>query len=139
MPRQPPVTKTMPSAVIAISLVRHIEQPMRDQLLIGRNDMIGHRGDGAAGIGIAAAEVTARAHQYLNDSFEFLVAIAIDGAGMPRPLQDADIGGRNVVKVLLVADRGEEFGLVENAQELRDLADEIEEGTEAFDFLPRGL
>jgi hypothetical protein len=37
--------------------------------------------------------------------------------------------------MLLVADRREMFGLVEDAEELRHLADEIEEGAEALDFL----
>ena len=41
--------------------------------------------------------------------------------------------------MLLVADRREEFGFVEDAQEFRHLADEIEEGAEAFDLLPRRM
>src|SRR3954454_13475468 len=41
--------------------------------------------------------------------------------------------------MLLVAVRGKELGLVENAQEFRDLTDEIEEGAEPFDFLPRRM
>ena len=32
MPRLPPVTRTMPSAVIGISFIRHVEQPARNQL-----------------------------------------------------------------------------------------------------------
>src|SRR6266702_1749962 len=101
--------------------------------------MIRHGRDLAAGIGIPPAEIAARAHQHLNDRFELLVAVTVDGAGKPGALQDADIGRRDVVEMLLVADRREEFGFVENAQEFRDLADEIEERAETFDFLPRRL
>ncbi len=39
--------------------------------------------------------------------------------------------------MLLVADRREEFGFVENAQEFRNLPDEVEEGAKPFDLLPR--
>ena len=39
--------------------------------------------------------------------------------------------------MFLIAGRRKEFGLVENAQELRHLADEIEEGGETLDLLPR--
>src|SRR3979411_1459916 len=41
--------------------------------------------------------------------------------------------------MLLVAARRKELGLVENAQEFRNLADEIEEGAEPFDLLPRRM
>src|SRR5438552_491431 len=85
------------------------------------------------------AKIAARAHQHLDDGFEFLVAVIVDRAGLPCPLQDAHIGRRNVVEMLLVAVRRKEFGFVEDAQEFRNLADEIEEGAEAFDFLPRGV
>ena len=39
--------------------------------------------------------------------------------------------------MFLVAGRRKEFGLVEDAQEFRHLADEVEERAEAFDLLPR--
>src|SRR6476620_1613153 len=139
MPRLPPVTRTIPSAAMAVALVAWLEQPARDQFLIRGDHVLRHGRHRAAGIGIAPAEIAARAHQHLDDRFEFLVAEIIDRAGLPRALQDADIGGRNVVKVLLIAGRRKELGLVENAQEFRNLADEIEEGAEPFDFLPRRM
>src|SRR3954466_13352322 len=57
MPRLPPVTRTMPSALMAVALAGFGEQPARHQLLIGREDVIGYVGDLAAGIGIALAEI----------------------------------------------------------------------------------
>ena len=98
--------------------------------------MLGHGRDAAADVGVAPAEIAARAHQHVDDRFELLVAEIDDRAGLARAPEDADIGGRDVVEMLLVADRREIFGLVEDAQEFRHLADEIEEGAEAFDFLP---
>src|SRR5215211_3726796 len=139
MPRLPPVTRTIPSAAMAVALVA-CEQSARDQFLIRGDDMLGHRGGNcAAGIGVTPAQIAARAHQHLHDRFELLVAEVIDRAGLPRTLQDADIGRRNIVEMLLVAVRGKELGLVENAQEFRNLADEIEEGAEPFDFLSRRM
>ena len=70
-------------------------------------------------------------------SLELLVAVVDDRACLPRALQDADIGGRDVVEMFLVAGRRKELGLVEDAQELRHLADEIEEGGKTLDLLPR--
>src|SRR6195256_2290431 len=100
--------------------------------------MIRHRrGGGAAGVGIAAAEVTARAHEHVNDSLEFFVAEVIDRAGMPRAPEDSDIGRGDIVEMFLVAGRRKEFGFVENAQEFGHLTDEIEEGAKPLDFLPR--
>src|SRR4051812_29651767 len=136
MPRLPPVTRTMPSAAMAVAPLACIEQPARDQFLIRGDDMFRHRSNGAAGIGVTPAQIAACAHQHLDDRFELLVAEVIDRAGLPCALQDADIGRRNVVKVFLVAVRGKELGLIENAQKFRNLADEIEEGAEPFDLLP---
>ncbi len=98
--------------------------------------MPGRCRDAAANVGVAAAQIAARAHQDVNDGFELLVAIIDDRAGLTRAPEDADIGGGDIVEMLLIADRREIFGFVEDAQELRHLADEIEEGAEAFDFLP---
>src|SRR5438552_1460570 len=139
MPRLPPVTRTIPSALMLVFLVGGVDQPARDQLLVSRDDVLRNGRHRAAGIGVTPAEIAARAHQYLDDGFEFLVAVITDSAGLPRPLQDAHIGRRDVVEVLLVAARRKEFGLVEDAQKFRNLADEIEEGAEAFDFLSRGV
>src|ERR1700682_519508 len=137
MPRLPPVTRTMPSAIMIVAFATRSEQSSGNQLLVGRDHMIRHRGDGAAGIGITAAEVSARAHEHVNDGFEFLVAEIVDRAGMPRAPQDSDIGRRDIVEVLLVADRCKKLGLVEDAQEFRDLPDEIEECAKSLEFLPR--
>src|SRR5258705_5431979 len=99
--------------------------------------MVGHGGDGAIGVGVAAAEVAARAHEHVNDGFEFLVAEVIDRAGMPRASQDPDIGGRNVVEVLLIANGRKKFRLIEDTLEFRHFTNELEERAEPFDFLPR--
>ena len=101
--------------------------------------MVWDRDGGAIGAGTAAAEIAARAHEDVDDDLEFLIADAIDRPELPRPTQDADIGARNMVEMLLVTDRCEGLGFVENAQEIRHLADEIEESAEPFDLLPRRL
>ena len=99
--------------------------------------MIRNRGRGAVGEGVAPAEVAPRPHEHVNDGLELIVAEVLDRAGMTRPPQDSDIGGRDVIEMLLVADRCEEFGLVEDAQEFRDFADEVEEGAKPLDLLSR--
>src|SRR6266851_3423987 len=118
MPRLPPVTRTMPSAIMLVAFATRSEQSSGNQLLVSRDHMIRHRGDGAAGIGITAAEVAARAHEHVDDGLEFLVAEIVDRAGMPRAPQDSDIGHRDIVEMLLVADRCKKIGLVEDAQQL---------------------
>src|SRR5450432_3559445 len=137
MPRLPPVTRTTPSAIMIVAFATRSEQSSGNQLLVGRDHMTRHCGDGVAGIGITAAEVAARSHEHMNDGFEFLVAEIVDRAGMPRTPENPDIGRRDIVEMLLVADRCEKLGLVEDAQEFRDLTDEIEEGAKSLDFLPR--
>src|SRR6266849_4609564 len=124
MPRLPPVTRTMPSAIMLVAFATRSEQSSGNQLLVGRDHMIRHRGDGAAGIGITAAEVAASAHEHVHDGLEFLVAEILYRAGMPRAPQDSDIGRRDIVEMLLVADRCKKLGLVEDAQEFRHLTDE---------------
>src|SRR2546430_624609 len=138
MPRLPPVTRTIPSAVMTIAFFR-CEQAARNQLSVGGDDMLGRCRDAAANVGVAAAQISTRAHQYVNDGLELIVAIIDDRAGLAGAPEDADIGGGDVIEMLLVADRREIFGLVEDAQKFRHLADEIEERAEAFDFLPRRL
>src|SRR3954454_20097648 len=135
MPRLPPVTSTIPSAVMTIAFFRY-EQAARHQLSVGGDDVLGRCRGAAANVGVAAAQVATCAHQHVNDGFELLVAIIDDRAGVAGAPEDADIGGRDIVEMLLVSDRCEIFGLVEDAQEFRHLADEIEERAEAFDFLP---
>ncbi len=90
----------------------------------------------ATSIGVAPAQIAAGAHEHVNDGFELLIAVVLDRAGLTRPPEDTDVGDCNIIEMLLVADGSEIFGLVEDAQKLRHLADEIEEGAEAFDFLP---
>src|SRR5258708_36487487 len=87
-----PVIRTMPSAVIAVAFGGQGEQSQGNQLFVSRDHMIRHGGNGALGVGVAAAEVAARAHEHVDDGFELLVAEAIDRAGMPRASQDSDIG-----------------------------------------------
>src|SRR5438552_11291163 len=134
MPRLPPVTRTIPSAVMAIALFR-CEQAARNQLSVGGDDVLGRCRDVAANVGVAAAQVAARAHQHVNDGFELLAAIIDDRVGLTRAPEASDIGGGDIVEMLLVGDRRELFGLVQDVQALRHLADEVEEGAEAFDFL----
>src|SRR3954454_10701196 len=133
MPRLPPVTRTMPSAVMAVALIGCTEQPTRNQLLIGRDDMVRHGDNGAAGVGITTAEIAARPHQYVDYGFELFVAEIVDRTGLAGTPKNADIGGRDIVEMFLVADRREMLGLVEDAQKFRHLADEIEEGTKTLD------
>src|SRR5580704_13018991 len=71
MPRLPPVTSTRPSALIAV-LPGCVEQPARDQLAVGGNDVIGDGGDALSRIGIMLAQIAARAHEDKHDRFEFL-------------------------------------------------------------------
>src|SRR3981081_3171966 len=137
MPRLPPVTRTIPSAVMTVTLDRRGEQSARNQLLVSRDHMIWHSGNGSVGVGITAAEITARAHEHVNDSFELFIAEVVDRAGMPGALQDSDIGRVDIVEMLLVAYGCKKLGFVEIAQEFRDLLDEVEESAKPFDFLPR--
>src|SRR6188472_538205 len=80
MPRLPPVTRTIPSALMVVALVGRIEKPARHQFLVGGDDMIGHGRDRTVRVGISPAEIAARAHQNLNDRLEFLVAVIGDRA-----------------------------------------------------------
>src|SRR5712691_13201807 len=81
MPRLPPVIRTIPSAVTAVALIR-CEQPTRDQLPVGGDDVIGHGSDFAASVGVAPAEIAARAHQHMDDGFELRVAEIHNRAGV---------------------------------------------------------
>src|SRR5205085_314903 len=102
--------------------------PLTTALSLATSDGAGHRIVCApANVGVATAQISTRAHQHVNDGFELLVAIIDDHAGLTRAPEDADIGGCDIVEMLLVADRCEIFGLVEDAQKFRHLADEIEE------------
>src|ERR1700686_1051978 len=67
MPRLPPVTGTMPSAVIAVAFGGQGEQSTANQLFVSRDHMRRHGGNGAFGVGVTAAEVAARTHEHVND------------------------------------------------------------------------
>src|SRR5216683_2624684 len=138
MPRLPPVTRVMPSVFIA-AVSGNFEKPARDQLRVGGDHVLGHGGHATGRVGIAAAQIAAGAHEHVHDSLELLVTIVVDRARKPGATQDSDIGGGDVVEMLLVAAGRKELGLVKDTQEFRNLADEIEKGAEAFDLLPRGL
>ena len=101
--------------------------------------MIRYRSDPIRRVGIATTKIAARAHQHVDDGFEFLVIVIVDGTCKPCATQNADIGGRNVVEMLLIPGRRKELGLVQDAKELRNFADEVEEGAEALDLLPGRL
>src|SRR6266436_3584642 len=105
----------LPELSRLLVLATWAEQSARNQLLVSRNDMIRDGGDGAVGIGITAAEIAARAHEHVNDGFEFLIAEVVDRAGMTCAPQDSDVSGRNVVEMFLVAGRRKELGFIENA------------------------
>src|SRR5205807_144180 len=80
MPRLPPVTSTIPSAVMVVALFR-CEQAARNQLSVGGDDMLGRCRDAAANVGVATAQISTCAHQHVNDGFELLVAIIDDRVG----------------------------------------------------------
>src|SRR5258707_11847413 len=98
-----PIARTMPSAVIAVAFGGQGEQSTGDQLFISRDHVIRHGGNGALGVGVAAAEIAARAHEHVNDGLEFFIAEAVDGAGPAHAPEEAYIGGRNIVSLVLVA------------------------------------
>src|SRR5258708_24730610 len=88
-----PIARTMPSAVIAVAFGGQGEQSTGDQLFISRDHVIRHGGNGCLGVGVAAAEIAARAHEHVNDGLEFFITEAVDRAGLARAPEDADIGG----------------------------------------------
>src|SRR5215212_2841360 len=77
MPRLPPVTRTIPSAVMVIASFGR-ERAARHQFLVGGDDMLGRCRDVAADVGVATAQISTRAHQHVNDGFELVVAIVDD-------------------------------------------------------------
>src|SRR5215207_1671333 len=138
MPRLPPVTRTIPSAIMVVAFFL-CEQAARHQLPIGGDDVLRRCCDVAANVGVATAQISTRAHQHVDDGFELLIAIIDDRSSLTRAPENADIGVCHIVEMLLIADRREMFGFVENAQKFRHLSNEIEERTEAFDLLPGRL
>src|SRR4029453_5976494 len=65
MPRLPPVTSTIPSAVMVIAFFR-CEQAARHKFLVGGDDVLGRCRDAAANVGVATAQVATRTHQHVN-------------------------------------------------------------------------
>src|SRR2546429_3065807 len=122
-----PVTRAIPSAVIAVAFGGQGEQPTGNQLFVSRDHMIRHGGNGALGVGVAAAEVAARAHEHVNDGLELFIAEAIDRAGVPRAPQDADIGGWKNFGMFFVGRWGKKIGFVWKVAEFLHLTDGIEE------------
>src|SRR6476620_4651701 len=82
-----------PSAVIAVTFGGRGEQPTGDQLFVSGDHVIRHGGNGALGIGVAAAEIAARAHEHVDNGLELFITEAFDRAGLARAPEDSDIGG----------------------------------------------
>src|SRR5260370_7476382 len=101
--------------------------------------MLRHRGGGAAGVGIAAAEVAACAHEHVNDGLEFFVAEVIDRTGMPRAPEDSNIGGGNIVEMLLGTGRRKAFGFVGNPPEFAPPPAPTQAPPQPLPFLPPPL
>src|SRR5258705_3794352 len=101
-----PIARTMLSAVIAVAFGGRDEQSTGNQLFVSRDHVIRHGGNGALGVGVAAAEITARAHEHVNDGLELFVTEALDRAGLARAPQDTDKGGWKIVEMLFVGRQG---------------------------------
>src|SRR5438094_9858603 len=71
MPRLPPVTRTIPSAVMIVAFFR-CEQAARNQLSVGGDHMLVRCLDAAANVGVAAAQVATRDHQHVNEGLELV-------------------------------------------------------------------
>src|SRR5258705_241129 len=69
-----PIARTMLSAVIAVAFGGRDEQSTGNQLFVSRDHVIRHGGNGALGVGVAAAEIAARAHEHVNDGLELFVS-----------------------------------------------------------------
>src|SRR5258708_36167159 len=92
-----PVIRTMPSAVIAVAFGGRGEQSTGNQLFVSRDHMIRHGGNGALGVGVAAAEGAARAPENVDEGLETLVAGANDRARLPRAAPGSGIRRCKVV------------------------------------------
>src|SRR5258707_15832830 len=91
-----PIAGTMLSAVIAVAFGGRGEQSTGNQLFVSRDHVIRHGGNGALGVGVAAAEMAARAHEHVNDGLELFVTETVHRAGFARAPQDTDTGGGNM-------------------------------------------
>src|SRR3954453_18436198 len=72
MPRLPPVTRTIPSAVMVVAFFR-CEQAARHQLWVGGDDMLGRCSDAAATAVLAASHIPPRLRYFVRDGFAHLV------------------------------------------------------------------
>ena len=72
----------------------------------------------------------------MDDHLEFAVAEAFQLATLARALQDAAIGSSHILDMAVEGRRRGEFGLIQDAQETRIVAQIIEESLEACN-LPR--
>src|SRR2546421_11844654 len=88
-----PVTRAIPSAVIAVAFGGQGEQPTGNQLFVSRDHMIRHGGNGALGVGVAAGEGAPRPPEHGN---EWLGPFHPEGnhrPGGPPPPPGAGKGG----------------------------------------------
>ena len=70
----------------------------------------------------------------MDDHFEFLVGVIVDFTRAALALERPHVSGCDIVEMPLIAFRREHLGLVEDAQELRHLAQEGEEGAKPLGF-----
>ena len=86
----------------------------------------------AFGVGVAAAQISACAHEDVDDHFKFLVSVIFDLAGGSFALERSHVSCCDIVEMPLIAVRREHLGLIEDAKEFRHLAHEVEESAKAL-------
>src|SRR2546429_5468324 len=79
-----PVTRAIPSTVIAVAFGGQGEQPTGDQLFVSRDHMIRHGGNGALGVGVAAGVVAPRAPEHMKEGLAHFIAQTIHLARASR-------------------------------------------------------
>src|ERR1700722_2569361 len=131
----PPGWRGWPPRLFLIARGRLAEQARAEQLLVSRDDIFGNRVRRALGVGVAPAEIYARAHEDVLDQFKFLISVIVDVAGLSAALEAPDISGCDIVEMALIAARREHFGLVEDTKKLRHDAQEFEKSAEALGLL----
>src|SRR5260370_9284636 len=72
-----PIARTMLSAVIAVAFGGRDEQSTGNQLFVSRDHVIRHGGNGALGVGVAAAEIAARAPEHMHDVLALFVTESV--------------------------------------------------------------
>src|SRR5258707_15886178 len=90
-----PIARTMLSAVIAVAFGGRDEQSTGNQLFVSRDHVIRHGGNGALGVGVAAADITPRAPEHVNDGPELFLTETVDRAGVAPAPPDMETGGVN--------------------------------------------